>query len=224
MLQKIDVDNLMNQLRVELTGTSDALLHSMMYQVMTEFFDGTSFWTQGISINAIPAVCSYDITPTEGQIIRLDGVVKVPSTVTGSSTVPDGGYFVPAIMPHIGTIQAAHAPATAEQWCAHVVLNVSLPTLKQGVPIAPEFTLKQWFLAIKHGILGEMMNMQDKSWSNPKGALYHLSKFRGYIQSARSIKLRANTVGASAWRFPQGYRVNSQQGGVPSFGGTERTF
>lgn len=222
MLQKIDVTNLMQQLQVELTGSSDALLRSMMYQVMTEFFDGSSFWTEWISINALPFKHRYQLTPTEGQIIRLDKVMKVPTP--GSAAPADGGYFVPALMPDIGTIIAEHAPDTTEQWAAHVVLNVSLPTLRGGEPIAPEFTLKQWFLAIKHGILGEMMNMPDKSWSNSKGALYHITKFRSYIQMARSIKLKANTNGASAWRFPQGFRVNSQQGGVPSFGGGERTF
>lgn len=223
MLQKIDVDNLLNQLRVELTGSSDAILRSMMYQTMTEFFNDSSYWTEWIPINAISGKHHYQITPIEGQIIRLDMVVKVKSAANGAAPA-DGGYFIPALMPEVGVIVAEHAPATTEQWAAHVVLNVSLPTLKDGAPQAPEFTLKQWFLAIKHGMLGEMMNMQDKSWSNSKGALYHLSKFRGYIGQARAIKKKANTNGATAWRFPQGYRVNSQQGGVPSFGGTERTF
>lgn len=213
MLNKIDVDNLLNQLRVELLGTSDALLRSMMYQVMTEFFNDSSIWTEAININAIPNKRHYNVTPTEGQIIRLDGVVRMP-----------GAYFVPALMPEIGTVVAEHAPNTAEQWSAHVVLNVSLPTLTGGVPIAPEFTLKQWFLAIKHGILGSMQMQSDKSWSNAKNAAYNLAKFRSYIGQARSIKLKANTVGASAWRFPQGYRTTGQQGGVPSFGGRERTF
>lgn len=221
MLQQMDVDNLMNQLRVELLGSSDILLQSMMYQVMTEFFNDSSFWTEGIQINAQPQVHAYQITPTEGQIIRLASVVHLGFDNLGHV---NGHYFVPALMPEIGVVHAEHAPANAETWMAHVVKNVSLPTLKGGVPIAPEFTLKQWFLAIKEGILGNMMNQADKSWSSPKQALYHLSKFRRYINEARSIKLRANTVGASAWRFPQGYRVNSQQGGVPSFGGTERSF
>jgi hypothetical protein len=223
VLNKIDVDNLMNQLRVELTGSSDVLLRSMMYQVMTEFFDGTSYWTEWVPINAISGKHHYPITPTEGQIIRLDMVVKVKSAANGAAPA-DGGYFVPALMPEVGVIVAEHAPDTTEQWAAHVVLNVSLPTLKDGAPIAPEFTLKQWFLAIKHGIIGEMMNQPDKTWSNSKGALYHLSKYRSYIQQARTIKRKANTNGATAWRFPQGFRVNSQQGGVPSFGGRERTF
>ncbi len=221
MLQQMDVDNLMNQLRVELLGSSDALLASQMYQVMTEFFNDSSFWTECVPIAALPNTTSYSVTPTEGQIIRLNGVVHITRDSTNNI---NGAYFVPCLMPEVGTVSAQHAPANPESWLADVVLNVSLPTLRGGVPIAPEYTLKQWFLAIKEGILGNMMNQKDKSWSDAKGALYHLSKFRRYINEARSIKLRANTVGASAWRFPQGYRANSQRGGVPSFGGTERGF
>lgn len=221
MLAKIDIDNLLNQLRVELIGSSDALLRSLMFQVMTEFFNDSSFWTEWIPIAAVPGQTTYPITPVDGQIIRLDGVVQVTHDADGKV---NGTFNIPALMPEIGVVIASHAPATAQTWAAHVVKNVSLPTLRDGAPIAPEFTLKQWFLAIKHGILGEMMNQKDKSWSDAKGAGYHLAKFRGYIGNARSIKLRANTNGASAWRFPQGFRVNSQQGGVPSFGGTERTF
>jgi hypothetical protein len=221
VLQKIDVENLLNQLRVELTGVSDALLRSMMYQTMTEFFNDSSMWTEWIPINATSGKRHYPVTPTEGQIIRLDMVVK---TKNNGAAPADGGFFIPALMPEIGTIVAEHAPDTTETWMAHVVKNVSLPTLRDGVPIAPEFVLKQWFLAIKHGMIGELKNQPDKSWSDSKGALYHLTKFRGYIGQARDIKRKANTNGASAWRFPQAYRVNSQQGGVPSFGGGERTF
>lgn len=213
MLAKIDVDNLMNQLRVELLGCSDMLLRSMLYQVMTEFFNDSSFWTEWVRVNALPSKRHYNLTPTEGQIIRLDRTILIPQ-----------GDFIPALMPEIGQLVAEHAPNTNQTWMVHVVKNVSLPTLKDGVPIAPEFTLKQWFLAIKHGVLGGLQMQADKSWSNAKNAAYNLSKFRSYIQQARTIKLKANTNGASAWRFPQGYRVNSQQGGVPSFGGTERTF
>lgn len=221
MLAKIDVDNLMNQLRVELLGSSDALLQSMMYQVMTEFFNDTSFWTESISINAITSKTAYDVVPTEGQIIRLNGVVQV--TYDSNNNI-NGTYFVPALMPCIGTVQASYAPASTQTWLANVVLNVSLPTLKGGVPVAPEYTLKQWFLAIKHGILGSMQMQADKSWSSPKNAAYNLSKFRSYIANARVIKLKSNTMGASAWVFPQSFRSRSQQGGVPSFGGTERGF
>lgn len=212
MLQPVDVENLMNQLRVELLGSSDALLRSQMYQVMTEFFNDSSFWTEWIIINAVPNKRVYNLTPTEGQIIRLDRTMRAH------------GDFVPALMPEIGQLVAQHGPNTAEQWAVHVVKNVSLPTLKNGVPIAPELTLKQWFLAIKHGILGSMMNQKDKSWSDPKGASYNLAKFRGYIGNARVIKLKANTNGATSWAFPQSFRTISQQGGVPSFGGTERSF
>ena len=212
MLVKADTDQIMNQLRVELIGVSDALLRSMMFDVMTEFFNDSSSWYEWIEIAAQPDVKTYDVAPTEGQIIRLDGVCKADGTYVG------------ALMPTIGVVEVRHAPNQAEQWFAKLIKNVVLPTGKDQYPIAPDWVLKQWHNTIKEGILGNLMNQKSKSWSDSKGALYHLSRFRKGINDARVSTLRANTHGAQAWRFPQSFRVRTQQGGVPSFAGTDRTF
>lgn len=217
MLRKVDVDSLMNQCRIELLGSSDALLKSMFFQVGTEFLNDTSMWTECISINAITTSNQYDLTPSEGQIIRLECVMQLDEN--GCPRFP-----VPGLMPDIPTFVASHAPSTNQSWVAFVVKNLDQPMLRDGLPLAPDWLLQRWFLAMKHGIIGEMANQKDKSWSDPKNALYHLSKFRKYIQDARVIQLKKNTNGATAWRFPQTFNGRSQQGGVPSFGGRERTF
>lgn len=215
MLLDQDVRQLINQCFVELTGASEAGVKAKMFEVMTEFFNDSSCWHEVIAFNAVPNKSVYTLTPTEGQIIRL-------------SAVRDGnGSFVPALMQDM---QASHItlrnpPNTAQQLFARVVKNVSLPTHK-SLPIAPDWVLQKWHLGIKHGIIGQLMNEQNKSYSDKKGALYNLSQFRRYVNEARAQSLRANTEGASAWRFPQSFRANTQQGGVPSFGsgGSERTF
>ncbi len=212
MLAKADIEQLMNQCRVELLGSSDAQLRARMFDVMTEFFNDSSAWTEVIELAVIPSERAYDIAPTEGQIIRLAGSVDV------------NGCFMPAIMPEIGRIVFRSPPNTAQTWYVKVVKNVALPTTKDQYPIAPDWTLKQWHTAIKEGMLGNMMNEKNKSYSDPKGAQYHLARFRKGITDARVSTLRANTEGTQAWRFPQSFRANTQQGGVPSFGGNERSF
>jgi hypothetical protein len=156
----------------------------------------------------------YHLQPVEGQIIRLSGVCDI------------NGSFIPALMRDMEAnhIRLRNAPNTAQQLFARVVKNVSLPTHK-GLPLAPEWVLQKWHLGIKHGIIGQLMKEQNKSYSDPKGALYNLSQFRRYINEARAQALRANTEGASSWRFPQSFRANSQQGGVPTLGtGNDRVF
>jgi hypothetical protein len=212
MLAPSDINVLMNQCRVELTGVSDALLKSTMYEVMDEFFRDTSSWREQIPFQASPTGISYAIAPTEGQIIRLDKVTD------------PGGYFVPALMEEIPIVVLKNAPNQPVQYTATVIKNVCLPLTREGYPIGPDWVLPKWHLAIKHGILGNLMNQDNKSYSSKKTALYNLSKFRQFIGNVRSAVLRANTSGAQAWRFPQSFRATTQKGGVPPMSGGERTF
>jgi hypothetical protein len=217
MFDPNDLRTVMNQCRVELTGASDAMLKSMMYEVMDEFFRDTNSWREEVVFNVAPPAqqpqnpqqhqkaVSYPIAVSEGQIIRLDGVINVHRS------------FVGAIMPHIGTVVLSHIPNEPQQYTAFVTKNVSLPLTKDGFPIGPEWLLKKWHLAIKCGIVGNLMNQKNKSYSDSKGALYNLQKFRQFVANVRSAVLRANTSGASAWRFPQQFRSISQKGGVPVY-------
>jgi hypothetical protein len=225
MLDKNDLITVMNECRVELVGVSDAQLKSTMYEVMDEFFRDTMSWKEQIIFNVAPpatqpatdqqlvTALSYPIAPAEGQIIQLDGVIN-----------NNGGGFVAALMPDPGTIQLSSLPNQAAQYVACVSKNVSLPLTRDGFPIAPSWMLQKWHLAIKAGILGNLMNQKNKSFSNTPGAEYWLKKFRQFIQNVRSATLRANTQGAGAWRFPQAFRSYSQKGGVPVYStGNERS-
>lgn len=218
MLNTNDINTVMNQCRVELTGVSDALLKSAMFEVMDEFFRDTMSWKEQITINVVPIdstpqtpedwqqLLTYSLVPEEGQIIGLDGVVNT------------NGSYVPALMPDTSSVLLKYAPNEAQQYFVCVFKNVGLPLDGRGYPVAPDWVLQKWHLAIKSGILGTIKNQSNKSFSDSSGALYHLKKFRQYIQNARTAILRANTRGAQAWRYPQTFRSISQKGGVPVYG------
>lgn len=206
MMNQRDIITVMNQCRVELTGVSDALLKSVMFEVLDEFFRDTSSWRETVDYTALPDVTSYDIVVEEGQIIRLD------------CNYDANGSFVPALMRDIPTLTLQHALNTQQTLTAVVIKSVSLPLTSDGFPVAPEWVLQKWHLGIKHGMLGVLKNQSNKSFSDGKGAVYNLAKFRQFVGNVRSAVLRANTAGASAWRFPQSFRANTQKGGLPSIG------
>jgi hypothetical protein len=60
--------------------------------------------------------------------------------------------------------------------------------------------------------LGALKNQSNKSFSDGKGAIYNLAKFRQFVGNVRSAVLRANTAGASAWRFPQSFQGQYAEG------------
>lgn len=206
MLNPNDVNTVLNQCRTELTGVSDALLKAMLFEVLDEFFRDTSSWRECVKYTAIPDSASYDLIVDEGQIIRLE------------NNVDGNGSFVPGLMPHIPTIILQNAPNTQQTYYATVSKTVGLPLASQDIPVAPDWVLQKWHLAIKHGILGYLKGQSNKSFSDQAGAAFSLRKFRQMVANVRSAVLRANTAGASAWRFPQTFRSISQKGGVPVFG------
>lgn len=213
MLTKQDTDRLMREVQVELIGASELHIKAKTFDVMTEFFNDSSWWQETITMPVLAGNKQYNIAPTDGQIVRLVFVTD------------SGGFFQPALMYDVGMVTLVNPPNVSQTFYATVTKNVVAPTQKDGWPIGPAQALQQFYLAIKEGLLGNLMNEKDKSYSDSKGALYHLTRFRKGIADARVARLRANTNGASAWRFPQTFRANTQQGGVPSFAGNnERTF
>lgn len=212
-INKVDFDQLMNQAKVTLTGASDAGLKGAFYDVCTEFLNDSSAWTEDILVPILTTRLTYPVATAEGQIIRLIGVT-------------DGeDNFVSALMANVGEIQLAYYPNNNATYTVRVVKNVSLPTSRDDIPLGPSWLLPLWHVGLLDGLLGKMMIQPQKSYSSEKAGPYHLKRFRDAIARARVATLRANTNGATAWRFPQSFRSSSQQGGVPSSGSSgERTF
>lgn len=224
-INKVDLDQLLNQARVKLVGASDGGLKGEFYDVVSEFLNDSSSWTQDVTVAYQAGVTSYPLFVPEGQIIRLNGTQDWGTQVPQQGQRPQNGSFMPALMPEIGQLCLAHAPNVAGYMLVSLVCNVALPTDKNLLPQAPQWLLPVWHVGLLDGILGKMMAQPQKSYTNSTQAAYHLKRFRDAIARARTSKLRANTVGSAAWRFPQQFRSVSQQGGVPAVGSaSERSF
>lgn len=225
-IQKHDFEQLMTQARVKLVGASDAGLKGELFDVFSEFLNDSSAWTQDLPVAYQPQKQDYPLFVSEGQIIRLNGVfdwgttVPVPGGPPPANSVP-----VPALMPDIGTLIVKNPPQASGYFLVTVTTNVALPTDRNMVPVAPDWLLPVWHVGLLDGLLGKMMTQPNKTYSNSTQGAYHLKRFRDAISRARVSKLRANTLGAQAWRFPQQFRTVSQQSGVPAIGSaSERSF
>src|ERR1035437_5233571 len=113
MIDRQDIELLLNRARVSLAGASADELKMSLFDVLTEFFNDTSSWTEAVPINAIAGTKLYPLMPVEGQIIRLLGVID-------TNNLP-----VPALMPVVGQVMLAFDPNATVQYSATVVKNVS---------------------------------------------------------------------------------------------------
>lgn len=199
---KHDINQLLNQARVTLTGASEDGLKAALFNVLNTFFSDSNSWLEQISIGILPNTTSYSITPDGGQIVRLAGVVDVNGTPQ------------PALMPDFGVVQFAHPYNTAQTFTATVIKTVTLPSDRNGIPVIPDFTLSVYGVQILDGLLGTMMLQPNKSYSNVPTGQYHTRLFQSGVAGARVAALRRNSLGSQAWAYPQTFRVSGQRGGV----------
>lgn len=199
-----DLLQLLNQARMSLPGASDAGLKSQLFDVLSEFFNDSSAWSEDISI-IIPGdgvTRTYNVIPNGGVIIRLAGVVD-------ASNFPQA-----AIMPTPGSLLFASAYTVAATFTATVIKNVAAPTGKDCLPEVPDYVLPLWRDYIREGLLGYMMLQPAKSYSNKEGGILHFKRYRMGVSMARTAALRRNTFGTQSWSYPQGFATSTQKGSV----------
>lgn len=226
-INKHDWEHFLNQATVKLTGSSQNGLKAEAFDVLTEFFNDSSCWTTDISVPYQPNTMSYPLEVPEGRIIRLVGIADYGTTPPPTPIVPNPNVsFTPALISDdLKYLILKFAPTTSGFFQVRLVTNVALPTSREMVPQCPDWVLPVWHVGLLDGLLGKMMSQPAKAYSNATWAAYHLKRFRDAIARARIAKLRSNTNGAAAWQFPQQFRSQSQQSGVPAIGSAnERSF
>lgn len=200
-----NAEHFLNQARIKLPGASDLGLKAELYEVLREFFEDTNAWTEIIPIQVIAGTTEYRLVVRDGgRIIRLIGV-------RDHNQLP-----VAAFMPTLGTVTLVNPTNTnpPSEWEVKVVKNVTLPTQRDDMPIAPDDLFVQYDTILLDGLLGRMMGQQAKTYSNSQMSVYHLRRFRTGTVAARTDIKRQHTVGAQTWTYPQQFRVHGQRGGV----------
>lgn len=200
-----EADVLFANALIKLPGASHSGIKTELFPVLKEFFSTTNAWTEDIEFQAVAGTQTYLLSPKyDGQIIRLIGLWD------------DKGIPVAAFMHDFARLRLVYTPTSTPpaKWFARVVKTVVLPTTKDDIPVAPDWTLRVYGEHILDGLLGRMMAQMQKSYSNQTMATYHLKRFLAGQNDARMAAKAQNQVGAQAWAYPQGFARGSQRGGV----------
>lgn len=185
-----------------LPGVNNDVIRFEAFNVFNDFFNDSSCWLEALSFNVLPNVTAYDIVPTQGQVIRLAGVVDSHGTPQ------------PAMMPNFGQVVLSRIPSITDTFTAAAVLNVTQPTNKDDMPIIPDWALSIYGTGISAGLLGRMMTQKNKSYSDQTLGIYQLKVFKDTVTRARVATMRNNTFGTQDWYYPQAFRTRGQHGGV----------
>ena len=226
-IQQRDFDRLMNQVRTMLPGSSDSGIKGVMFDVINEFFDVSNAWTEWLAITIQVNNQAYAVYPQQGGMItRLVSVfdsnqVPLPASIILNGIQPLGEATVSitpsSVIPLPGAILLLTFPQnTSMTATALVVKNVILPNSADEVPDAPQWLFPLYARYIQEGIVGTMQLQKGKPYydNSPTGAVFHLKKFRDGMAMAKVATMRSNLFGGQSWRYPAGWRTNSQRGGV----------
>lgn len=204
---KHDYARLQNLARVELAGASDAGILQALFEVLHEFFDTTNIWREDITVPIVTGTQEYTITSDQpGWFVRLLVVRDA------------GGVAQPVIMQEIGILTLRDPPGSDATWTATLAKTVDLPITRDALPEIPDWVLARWSPVILAGLKGHMMATTAKPYSDAKAAVFFEQKFRAGMVKAKAAAVHANTYGVNAWRYPQGFRVRGQRGGLSTTG------
>lgn len=190
---------LMDNLRIKLPGALDGVIKLELYNVLDEFFRETLAWREDVQFTTVVGDQTYQLTTTDDvQILTLMWVG--PADEDGR---PTWGRSVAAEMQEPGIIRLAEKPAAIDDYVVVLALTVADPTLADGFPFIPEWTLTRYHGAIIDGVLSRMMSQPAKPYSNSSMAVYHGRRFRNACAVARSEARKNNVFAGQAWRFPK---------------------
>jgi hypothetical protein len=206
---KHDFAGMLNSLRVELPGSSDAGIKQVMFDVLQEWFEDTQAWLEDISFVTASGTATYDLlSPNFGQTARLVSLAKPTSD-------PNRPVYLPATLsPDRTQIILRDTPTEVVTLTATIQKTVELPITRDALPEVPDTTLQLYGQYIKDGVLARMMMQRSKPFTDPQTAAYHMKRFSRGKRDARSAALHQNTFGTNTWAFPQAWRVRGQRGGV----------
>lgn len=214
-LEQADIDFLMNECRIELTGSSETGIKQALWGVIKEFLGDSESWIERQQLLVTAGVQSYNIAPRDGgQIVRLVGVidgnlVPVPAVMTELGTL---NVLQPITVTSIDTTVTPGATSATNPWQVCFVKNIQLPSTRAGFPIAPRFVLQVYSEAIRVGVLSRMMMSPGKAYTNLPLAKVHGAKFKDQITVARTQTWNQNLQGGQRWAYPQNFGKGTQRG------------
>ena len=192
-------DRLMDTIRTNIPGAIDIAIKQELFGVCQEFFRESNVWQEVVPFTLVQGSDTADVMPFAGKIERLAYVMNGDKITVRNATMPD---------PYTGTILMPFA--SAGDYEATLIINVSDPVSRDVFPIVPQDLMDRHWQTIMWGLLSHMYAQPKKPYSDINLAALYNSKFKGATARARNDQNALYRQGAQAWRFPQTYNNHRQ--------------
>jgi hypothetical protein len=201
MTANADVQRLMNNAMVHLPGATVPVMQQELFNVMTDFFQGSNVWNEDIPLTIPgldPAGTVYLLAPQQpAQIDKLLWVFTAPN----DNSIRRGGA-IGAAMSVPGELVLNTQPSSDTDIIVTVALTVQDPADRDGYVQFPAWVLQKYMNVLQDGLIGKMMAHPVKPYTNMQLSVFHSRAFKSGISQARVEWTRNNTYRQQAWRFP----------------------
>lgn len=191
-----------DDVKMHIPGLTDAVYWQMMYHVLNDFLDRTNLWQETVPIDVVPTSLRYTFTVADqGEPNRLI-IVYDPANED-----PNPKWVMGGVQMNIpGVLQLNYAPSTGTVWNAVVAKTLDMVSSDNY----PDMGAGTWIIdkygdGIMYGILGRLMNMPAKPYTNAKLSKDYWQTYVTERGKARTDGLKANVFGGQRWMFPQGF-------------------
>jgi hypothetical protein len=203
---------LYDNVRIRMAGASDAMIRSVIYEVLHEFFNDSSVWREIIPGNLQPYVLYYWLEPGNPLSPLFDPQPK--GEIIGIGAVFDfNGFPLGADMPEPPVMRLQFAQSSPLPVWVTTFKNVRVPHGSE-LPEVPASIIRMYETWLMAGVIGKLQLQDNRPYSDPKMGILNYQTFRQGVNIARVRAMRMNTVGGQAWQYPQQFRTVSQRGGV----------
>lgn len=193
-----DLNRLMDNARVRLPGALDGAIQLEIYNVLNDFLQRTSIWTEDVNFAVVSTLVAGDTIPIAASAGTINQLMAVKDS---SGFQRNMGMAVP------GTLEIIDVPSTAETWTATVALTCGDPLTSAGNPVIPDWILTKYHSGILSGVLGRMFSQAAKPYSSDKLSILHTREFNAVAAQGNADASHKNVYRGQAWRFPQAFSV-----------------
>lgn len=175
-----------------LPGAETTMIDYQSRRVLREFFKRTTVWREVFEFNTTAGVATYSLQPTAGIVahvmqVFVDGKQAVPvpedrrDMQAAAVEKPTGWY---SLLPQVLTLYPAPIGVVPVKVEAALTLDVA-----EAAPTYPDDVLNEHAEAIAAGVIGAMMLMPGKPWTQSEHGTMYSRIFGSAVRETRG-KLR----------------------------------
>ena len=219
MQRNVDISTIYDELVVRMPGASLPIVKQETHAMLREFFVQSGAWlveTEPVSIKA--NVDTYYLDPQPAGDVLYIHAIAYPtgdrykflkstqlqtfrSRVAAPSAIPIA-YHAYVDVPGKFTL----TPMVTEDYykilIPYVVMTIKDKVCNTDTATVPYWMLRYWKDHWIDGVLGRLMSVPDKPYTNLIQAQYHLRRFRNGISQARDMARRQFSTAETDFKFP----------------------